>query len=154
MWEKVRVQGGAYGGFSMFDHVTGTFGYLSYRDPNLLATIENYDGTATFLRDLRISEDELTKSIIGTIGDVDGYQLPDAKGYTAFVRELTGLTDAQRQEFRDQILGTRAEDFHHLAEVLNEMNNTAHVVVLGSADAINAANEQKGEAWLRVTRVV
>lgn len=33
-------------------------------------------------------QDALTKAIIGTIGDIDSYQLPDAKGYTAFLRHL------------------------------------------------------------------
>jgi Zn-dependent M16 (insulinase) family peptidase len=42
----VRVSGGAYGGFSDFDSHSGMFTYLSYRDPNLLKTLDNYDGTA------------------------------------------------------------------------------------------------------------
>lgn len=29
-----------------------------------------------FLRNLEMSDDELSKAIIGTIGDVDAYQLP------------------------------------------------------------------------------
>ncbi len=33
-------------------------------------------GTVDFLRNLEMSEDELSKAIIGTIGDVDAYQLP------------------------------------------------------------------------------
>lgn len=33
-------------------------------------------GTADFLRGLEMSEDELSKAIIGTIGDIDAYQLP------------------------------------------------------------------------------
>jgi Zn-dependent M16 (insulinase) family peptidase len=61
------------------------FSYLSYRDPNLLKTLEIYDGTANFLRELEIDDDALTKAIIGTIGDVDSYQLPDAKGYSRYV---------------------------------------------------------------------
>ena len=36
LWERVRVQGGAYGGFCVFNHRSGVFTYLSYRDPNLL----------------------------------------------------------------------------------------------------------------------
>ena len=35
-------------------------------------------GTVDFLRNLEMSEDELSKAIIGTIGDVDSYQLPGA----------------------------------------------------------------------------
>lgn len=32
-----------------------------------------------------MDDDTLTKAIIGTIGDVDAYQLPDAKGYSRYV---------------------------------------------------------------------
>jgi Zn-dependent M16 (insulinase) family peptidase len=49
LWEKVRVQGGAYGGFCQFNPRSGVYSYLSYRDPNL-AGIANYDGTSEFLR--------------------------------------------------------------------------------------------------------
>ena len=43
LWEKVRVQGGAYGGFSVFDQRSGGFTFLSYRDPNLAATLDVFD---------------------------------------------------------------------------------------------------------------
>ena len=45
LWEKVRVQGGAYGGFCVLDHRSGNFTFLSYRDPNLLETLDIYDQT-------------------------------------------------------------------------------------------------------------
>lgn len=61
---------------------SGIFSFLSYRDPNLLKTLDVYDGTSGFLKELEMDEDALTKAIIGTIGDVDSYQLPDAKGYS------------------------------------------------------------------------
>lgn len=35
--------------------------YLSYRDPNLLKTVEEYDGTPNFLRSLELDNDALTK---------------------------------------------------------------------------------------------
>lgn len=55
-------------------------------DPNLLDTLEAYDGTVDFLKSLELDKDALTKAIIGTMGDLDAYQLPDAKGYTALSR--------------------------------------------------------------------
>ena len=64
--------------------MSGVFSYLSYRDPNLLKTLEVYDGTEDFLRELEMDDNTLTKAIIGTIGDVDSYQLPDAKGYSRY----------------------------------------------------------------------
>ena len=37
------------------------FTFLSYRDPNLLKTVDVYDGTADFLRKLELDDDALTK---------------------------------------------------------------------------------------------
>lgn len=81
--------GGAYGGFSDFDSHSGMYTYLSYRDPNVLKTIESYDGTPDFLRTLELDNDALTKAIIGTIGDIDSYQLPDSKVRLAVLRCVT-----------------------------------------------------------------
>ena len=106
--------GGAYGAFCSFDPFSGILGYASYRDPNVLNTLDNYDGSGAFLRQLDINQDELSKAIIGTIGDLDSYQLPDAKGYTSMMRHLTGIDEVYRQRMRDEILGTTAEDFHFL----------------------------------------
>jgi Zn-dependent M16 (insulinase) family peptidase len=152
LWERVRVQGGAYGGFNRFNPLSGTFAFASYRDPNLLGTIENYDGMADFLRDLEISPSELERAIIGAIGELDGYQLPDAKGYSAMVEFLTGQTPEMLQQERDELLNTTAEDFKRFAEILRRMNETAHTVVVGSQADIEAANAER-ENFLTVTKV-
>ena len=46
LWDKIRVQGGAYGGQCSFDRYSGGFTFVSYRDPNLLASLDTYDRTA------------------------------------------------------------------------------------------------------------
>lgn len=153
LWEKVRVQGGAYGGFSSFDSTSGTYTFLSYRDPNILPTLENYDNTVKFLRDLDLSDSELTKSILGTIGDLDAYLLPDAKGWTSMVRHLTNTTDEKRQQIRDEVLGTSVQDFKEFARVLERLNASGEVVVLGSADAIEKANKERA-GLLEVRKVM
>ena len=153
LWEKVRVQGGAYGGMSSFDTHSGVWTYLSYRDPNLLSTLDNYDATAKFLRGLDLSREELTKSIIGTIGDFDAYLLPDAKGYTSMVRYLTHYTNEERQRIREEVLGTSVDDFKSFARVLEEVARQGEVVVMGSAEAIEKANKEK-EGWLEVKKVM
>lgn len=153
LWDKIRVQGGAYGGFSVFDQNSGVFTYLSYRDPNVLATLDNYDNTVKFLRELDLNESELTKSIIGTIGDFDAYLLPDAKGYQSMLRHLTHYTDDIRQQTRDEVLGTSVQDFKQFADTLERVAQNGEVVVLGSADAINKANAEKSQ-FLEVKKVL
>jgi len=144
LWERVRVQGGAYGGFCTFDWRSGLFAYMSYRDPNLVSTLENYDRTAQYLRDLKLSDEELTKAIIGAIGALDAYQLPDAKGYTSMARYLTNVTDDQRQAMRDQVLATCGADFNRFADALDQVSEHGAVVVLGSQDVIEKANAENG----------
>jgi presequence protease len=143
LWEKIRVQGGAYGAFNVFDETSGVFTFLSYRDPNVASTIENYDKAAAFLKGLdgsRLSDNELTKAIIAAIGDLDAYQLPDAKGYTSMLRYLTGRSDEMRQRIRDQVLSTNGEDFIAFGEVLEKVAQSNAVAVLGSQSAIESAN--------------
>jgi Zn-dependent M16 (insulinase) family peptidase len=153
LWERVRVHGGAYGGFAMFDRRSGIFTYLSYRDPNLLGTLENFDQTGQFLRQLDLSDDELEKAIIGAIGLMDTYLLPDAKGYTSMMRYLTGDTDERLQQVRDEILSTTVEDFRHFGDVLEQVSTQGAVVVLGSQEAIDKANAANGD-WLKVVKVM
>jgi Zn-dependent M16 (insulinase) family peptidase len=153
LWGKVRVQGGAYGAFNRFNHQSGVFTYLSYRDPNLLATLDVYDQTPEFLRTVSLSDDDLTKSIIGAIGVLDAYQLPDAKGETALARYLLGETDESRQQTRDEVLGTTAADFRALADVMDAVRRQGRVVVLGAGEALAKANSERGD-FMKIQRVL
>jgi Zn-dependent M16 (insulinase) family peptidase len=78
LWDRVRVQGGAYGAFCFLDRMSGALTLVSYRDPNLLETLDVFDRSALFLKDTDLGEEELAKSIIGAIGDLDRHMLPDA----------------------------------------------------------------------------
>ncbi|MFO7321353.1 MAG: insulinase family protein [Chloroflexota bacterium] len=154
LWERIRAQGGAYGGFSSFDSRSGAFSYISYRDPNLLKTVDNYDQAGSWLRSLELDQGELEKSIIGAIGAMDAYQLPDAKGFTSMVRYMTGETDEYRQKIREEVLSTSAEHFREFGRVLEAVKENGIVVVMGAADAIRAANEARGGNWLDITHVL
>ena len=115
--------------------------------------VDVYDGTAEHLRSLHLDQDSLTKAIIGTIGDIDSYQLPDAKGYTAFMRHLLRVGDEERQARREQILGTTLKDFrcrpvplqpplctHSLhARMPSSLNNSACTAAMGSSDCSPSA---------------
>ena len=136
LWERVRVQGGAYGAFCLFNSLSGVLTFLSYRDPNLVKTLEAFDGTTQFLRNIDLSREELTKGIIGAIGDIDTYMLSDAKGYTSMLRYLNGNDDEGRQRIRDEVLSTTADDFRAFADVLEGVKDNGLVKVLGSKGAI------------------
>jgi presequence protease len=143
LWHKVRVQGGAYGGGCVLDRRSGLFAFYSYRDPGLLATLDVFDASAAFLSSAGISPSELERCIIGTIGEIEPYRLPDAKGFAAMQSHLVGDTDAVRQRVRDEVLSTTVADVRAFATAAAEIARRGHVVVIGSKASIESANAER-----------
>lgn len=144
LWDHVRVMGGAYGGFCTFSPYSGFFSYLSYRDPNLAKTLDVYDAAADALlaaaEQMENDPDALAQAIIGTIGDMDGSLSPDQKGSTAMQRWLVNESAEQRQNYRNQILDTKPEDFRTFAERLKAMKKPS-IAVVSSQGAFESAAE-------------
>lgn len=153
LWDKIRMQGGAYGAFCSFGRQSGVLTFLSYRDPNLLNTLDVYDQSAQVLRNADLSDKELTRNIIGAISNMDAYQLPDAKGYTSMVRYLLGETDAERQQMRDEVLSTTLTDFRTFADVLDSVKTNGTVVVMGPQSTLETVNNARN-GWLKLTKVM
>ena len=153
LWEKVRVQGGAYGAHSALDMRSGTFAFDSYRDPNLLDTIAVYDAAGTFLRGAAGDSGELERAIIGAIGAIDRYLLPDAKGRLSLERYLTKDDEEWRQRLRAEVLGTTAADIRRFADALDAVAANGRVVVLGAPEAIETANTKLREPFT-VTKIL
>ena len=144
LWEKVRVQGGAYGGFCGLDPRSGVFTFTSYRDPNLLDTLKIFDGTCKFLSEVEIGQADVARSIIGTIGEIDRYQLPEAQGFTSMTRYLANESDASIQQLRAEVLAATVREFREFAGVLTELARRGRVVVMASPEVVQVANAQAG----------
>lgn len=139
LWDRVRVQGGAYGSFVNYNRANGALVFLSYRDPNVERTLDVYRGAADYLGNLNLSREDVTRAVVGAIGDMDAYLLPGAKGNAALWRRLSGDTDDIRQRIRDEILSTTLQDFHNFAPHLARAVSEAVPCVLGGPDADAAA---------------
>ncbi|MBN1833141.1 MAG: insulinase family protein [Deltaproteobacteria bacterium] len=153
LWDRIRVRGGAYGGFCHFDRFSGVLSFVSYRDPNLSKTLEVFDQTADFLNTATLHEDEIIRSIIGTIGDIDQYMLPDAKGFASMLRHITGQTEKERQQIREEVLNTTASDFRSFGQALEILKERGLVKVLGPEKAIQGAQTGRQER-LRILKVI
>ncbi|MDR3639947.1 MAG: insulinase family protein [Humidesulfovibrio sp.] len=136
LWERVRVQGGAYGASCAYSRLSGNLVFASYRDPNVGRTLDAYAGVGPYLTGLSIDPSELEKSVVGSIGDMDHYMLPDAKGFTALAREITGEDEAYRQAAREAVLATSQQDFAVFGEAVNAVLKDGPVVVAGGRDGL------------------
>jgi presequence protease len=151
IWDRVRVMGGAYGGYCMFSPYSGYLSFLSYRDPNLDKTIDVYDATADALTEIAdgLENDPaaLAKAIIGAIGDMDKALSVDQKGVKQMQRWLTNETAEYRQKYRDEILSTKPSDFRDFAARLRNMKS-ASVAVVSSKAGFEAAAKAGKEMML------
>ncbi len=139
LWEKVRVQGGAYGAFCTYDRFTGAMSFASYRDPNLGRTLEAFSATADFLRSAAVNPTELEKGVIGAVGDLDAHMLPDAKGFASLIRTLAGDTPDNRQRLRDELLSASPKHAKALADAMEAALPNARIAVLGARQGITGS---------------
>jgi hypothetical protein len=169
LWDTVRVMGGAYGCFGRFSPLSGRFVFASYRDPNVVETLEVYDKAGDSLLQAvshkkksllvagedeevsdshhyvipPLSEEDITQSVIGFIGDLDSPLSNDQKGYVSMCNYIAGETENERTQWRREVLETSVNDFKLFAEKLKalESSDDNQAVVIGSLAALEKANE-------------
>ena len=143
-WTKIRVQGGAYGALTQFSR-NGVMFFGSYRDPNLMETLAVFDATADYARDFTASEREMDKFIIGTISGMDTPLTPQMKGNLAAECWMRGVSQADRQQLRDEVLATRQEDIQALAALIEDCMKQDTICVFGNEVKLKENQEHFGE---------
>lgn len=132
LWNKVRVQGGAYGTGLNIDRIGGFFCY-SYRDPAPQNSLNAYDETSKYLQDFANDDTEnLDNFIISTIASQDPLRTPQAKSIVADDLYLSRVTDTQRAETRYQALRTTREKLTEWCDVLDKMAQNGAICVVGN----------------------
>jgi len=131
LWNRIRVQGGAYGAFANFSR-SGAMIFVSYRDPNLKETLAAYDQMVQYLEGFDADNREMAKYIIGTISRLDTPLTPQMKGERAVSNYLSGVTQADIQLERDEVLKTTPQDIRGLAPMLQDVLKNEYICVLGS----------------------
>ena len=140
LWDRVRVQGGAYGSSLSFDLYTGDLAMVSYRDPNLVETLQVYDDIPEFLNQLEIPEEEFEKIVIGCAGKLDPPLTPDRKGSLAKIEYLTGVTHEFKLRRLEELLATRLEDVRDYAGLFETIRDQGTVCALGNESKIKKAS--------------
>lgn len=143
LWNRIRVQGGAYGAFSGFEK-NGNMFLVSYRDPNLKETLRVYDEMHDYLKSFQVEPREMTKYIIGTISRLDLPLTPYMKGERAIENYMRKITSEDLQKEREEILSTSRKDIRALSDMMLELMNRQSYCVLGSEVKIKQNKELFG----------
>ena len=143
LWNKVRVQGGAYGAFASFQWGGNTV-FTSYRDPNLLETLDAYDKAGNFVQNFNADIREMTKYIIGTVSELDSPLTPAMKGTVADEYYIRHIKQEDIQREREEILNTKVVDIKGLAPMISDAMKQNYFCVLGSEEKIKANKDTFG----------
>jgi Zn-dependent M16 (insulinase) family peptidase len=137
LWNNIRVKGGAYG--CMNGYMTnGDAYFVSYRDPNLSATNDVYDGIPEYLEHFTADEREMTKYIIGTISDMDAPLNPSAKGARSMAAYLQKITSQDIQSERNQVIEATEKDIRNLKGMIEAVLSDGAFCAIGNEEKINS----------------
>ena len=138
LWIRIRVQGGAYGAFANF-YDDGNMIFCSYRDPNLLETLDVYKELPQYLRHFTLTDREMRKYIIGTMSSLDLPMTPALRGPRAMGMYFSGAKLEDKVEFRKQVIACKPEDIVALADVVEPVLNDNHICTMGNEQKIKDA---------------
>ena len=137
LWNEIRVKGGAYGtGFVV--RKSGAAAFYSYRDPSPGSSLAVYRGAADYLRALADEDTDLTKFIIGAIGEYDILTTPRLAGEQAVWDHQNGWSVEKDIELRRGMLETNGAALRKIAEVIDEICNTGATSVVGGREKLGA----------------
>ncbi len=136
LWNTVRQMGGAYGCFIQFNHISGNFALVSYRDPQIRKTYQAYEAIEEQVRELNLPEPSLEQLIIGTYANFNPHQGPASKGATARNEYLSGITPAYKQQRISEILDTRCADLQGFAPLFKALRTKSSLATIGNIEKI------------------
>ena len=143
LWLNIRVKGGAYGCMSGFYRNGDTY-MVSYRDPNLAETNTIFEQAAEYVRRFDVSERDMVKFIIGTIGGMDTPMNPASKGVRSFGAYICHTEYAQLKKEREEVLNATKESIRALAPLIETAVSQDYLCVVGNNAKIRE-NEQMFE---------
>ncbi len=140
LWNAVRVQGGAYG-VGLIARNNGNVGFYSYRDPSPSRSVFCYKNSGDFLRKFAESGENITKFIIGAVGDASPLTSPKLKGSLATSRYLRGIDYEYECKTRREMLETDHEELLRIADIIDSITKSDAICVVGGKEQLDACKD-------------
>jgi Zn-dependent M16 (insulinase) family peptidase len=140
LWNKVRVQGGAYGCGLQVDRYGNLYSY-SYRDPSPHRTLNIDSGASAFIKDFFNGNESLDNYIISTLNDLNPLLSPREKGGVADSRWFTGYTRSEAERIRLEILNATPEKLIEATKTLDTFSERGAICVVGPQELLEQCDD-------------
>ena len=151
---EIREKGGAYGGFAIYSPEDGLFGFGSYRDPHIVATLKVYEAAAAFARSGSYSDEDVKEAILQVCSEIDKPDPPGPAARKAFYRKIVSLSDEIRGQFKTKLLSLTQQDVRQAAEQYFDTSpEQRSIAVVSSEEKLKAANQQLTDQPLKLYQI-
>lgn len=136
LWNKIRVQGGAYGAGMRAMKLGGRLFCYSYRDPSPARSLDIYGTLSDYVKEFCESDEDLDKLIIAEIGSTEPLRTPEEQGAEADENWFCGITDEEQIRIRKEMLSTDRNKLLEQCKVLDKLASDGAVCVVGHEGAL------------------
>jgi len=144
LWNKVRVQGGAYGSFVSLSR-NGDTVFSSYRDPNLKKTLKAFHGIKEYLAQFNPTDREMRKYIIGSVSALDKPLTPLMKGLVGTARFFKKIDAKLIQDHREEVMSSKPEHIRDITEMVAAVLDKEVICVVGNEGKLQEEESIFGE---------
>lgn len=131
---QLRFSGGAYGAFMQIS--SQYFLVSSYRDPQIAKTYDIMYNIPAFLRDSKLTQEELDMYILKAYSNQTVTNGPVNSAYSEVMQYLSGYTKEDQDALLEQMKSVTISDFAESANVLQKMLHNAALTSAGSQEAL------------------
>ncbi|MFI5344052.1 MAG: insulinase family protein, partial [Chlamydiales bacterium] len=131
--KRIREQGGAYGGGSVNNALSGNFYFYSYRDPNIASTLKAFEEAVQHIMQGKFTDADLVEAKLEMIQSWDTPISPGSQAEVAYGWMREGRTPDLRQAFRNATMALKKEEIIKTvgSQILTNMGKGATVVFAG-----------------------
>lgn len=129
IWDKIRLEGGAYGGSCRFTDLNKCYMY-SYRDPQLTRTYEAFDNIGKYLQ-VRKTQAEIDRFILGAINEADIPVKNNMLNSIAIRRHMLDISSEKLIKRREELLSAKPEDIIRAGENIDNAIKSKTVCTIG-----------------------
>ena len=140
---EIRFKGNAYGARFTYSPYDAVLCQASYRDPHVARTINVFEQTVDYVKQVEWTQVDIDRAIIATAKDGEKPIRPSQAVSGALSQHLAGQTREMREERYAQLRrATPAEVKRALLELLAENRDKAAVCAVSSREKLEAANSE------------
>lgn len=139
LYTEIRAKSGAYGAGMAVNNKNAFLTY-SYRDPNILKTIETYKHIPEFIESLNLTEEDLKPFIIGAVGKFDPPLTEKGKGRRDLEMYLCQRDYKEFEQYVDEALETDITNIKELQKVLENAIKDSSLAVLTNENKLKEEN--------------